>query len=451
MQFEISREYLDQFHNALENRNDELIKSMTEGLHVADISSVLENLNTEDSKYVFELLDTKIGARIISNLDEQYQDFVKVFSSEELASYMVFMDSDDAADILQELKIQMREEVINFLYQKEKEKAKNIKELLYYEEDTAGGLMAKELVKININRTVRECKDQIRKNAENLRKLFTVYVVDDENILVGRVSLRRLLLAEDETVIGDIYWDKIFSVQTYMDEEEVADMMQKYDLEVIPVVDVYGRLQGRITIDDIVDVITEQAEIDQQLMSGISSDIEEDSSVFKLTKARLPWLFIGILGGLLGAYLITFFEEDLIAIPAMASFIPLIMATGGNVGIQSSTLVVQSLASKSNVADGSMSRLLRGLLVALVNGIIIGGLVFGGNLLIGNEIKLCYVVSIALFFVVLLASFLGTITPLTLDKLGINPALASGPFITTSIDLLGIGVYFLIARQLYML
>ncbi len=448
-QFEITRDYLDQFQSAVSNKDESLILSLTEGLHVADISQVLENLDSQESKFVFEILSQEIGAEIISSLDEQFRDFLKVFSSQELSSYLVFIDSDDAVDILQELPIQTREEVINILSAVDSEKSAYIKELLRYEEDTAGGLMAKELVKVDINETVKDCIDRIRANADNLKKLFTVYVVDNENVLLGRVSLRKLLLAVNEEKIGDIYISKVFSVQTYMDEEEVADMMQKYDLEVIPVVDVYGRLQGRITIDDIVDVITEQAEIDQQLMSGISSDIEEDSSVYRLTRARLPWLLIGILGGLLGAFMIRFYNEDLVMIPAMASFIPLIMATGGNVGIQSSTLVVQSLASKNLVNDNNFERLWKGLLVALVNGVIIGGLVFVGNLLIGSDLKLCFVVSIALFFVVLLASFMGTITPLVLDRFGINPALASGPFITTSIDLIGIGVYFLIAHQLF--
>ena len=266
------------------------------------------------------------------------------------------MDSDDAADILQEQSIQIREEVINLLKNIDAEKSKHIKELLHYEEDTAGGLMAKELVRININQSVKECIEEIRTNKDSLKKLFTVYVVDNEYVLLGRVSLRKLLLAKDEVKISDIYIDKIFSVQTYMDENEVVEVMEKYDLEVIPVVDVYGRLQGRITIDVIVDVIKDQAEEDKQLMSGISEDIEEDSSVYKLTRARLPWLMIGILGGLAGAYLIGFFEKDLVMIPAMASFIPLIMATGGNVGIQSSTLVVQSLASNSIIKDNSMGK-----------------------------------------------------------------------------------------------
>ena len=353
MQFEVTKDYLEQFEGALENRNDAMIISMSHGLHAADVSSVLESFNSVDSKYVFGLLEKEIAAAIISNLDEQRIKFVKEFSSDEIAEFLTFIDSDDGADILNEQPIQTREEVINQLEKTNAEKADHIKELLHYEEDTAGGLMAKELVSVRLDQTVFQCKEEISKQADVLDKLFTVYVVDDDNVLVGRASLRKLLLAKDTVLMSEIYYDKIFSVQTYMDEEEVAEIMQRYDLESITVVDVYGRLQGRITIDDIVDVITEQDERDKQLMSGIAEDIEENSSVWKLTRARLPWLLIGIVGGMMGAYLIGFFEEDLVLIPSMAFFIPLIMATGGNVGIQSSTLVVQSLATKAVIKDTS--------------------------------------------------------------------------------------------------
>jgi magnesium transporter len=280
-------------------------------------------------------------------------------------------------------------------------------------------------------------------------KIYSVYVVDNNDKLLGIVSLKKMLLAGDDTKIADIYTSDIISVESYKPAEEVAEMMQKYDLESIPVVNVHGNLLGRITIDDVVDVITEQAEQDIQMMAGISDSAEEDANVWRLSRVRLPWLLVGMLGGILGARFIGFFEDDIILIPAMAFFIPLITATGGNVGIQSSSVVVQSLANKSGIGAFNSEKLLKVFLVALVNGIAISALVFLINLAIGEDIRLAMVVSIALLSVVVLASFMGTITPLVLDKAGVNPAIASGPFITTANDLLGLGIYFFVAHTLY--
>jgi len=316
-------------------------------------------------------------------------------------------------------------------------------DLLRYNEDVAGGLMAKEILKANVNWTVIQCIAEIRKQAENVTKIYSVYVVDDKDILLGRVSLKKLILSEDNTRIEDIYEKDIISVQTYFSDRDVAEIMRKYDLESVPVLNVQGQLLGRITIDDIVDVITEQAEEDRQIMSGISENVEEDDSVWRISRARLPWLIIGIFGGLLSARFIGVFESDLLRVTAIAFFIPLIQATGGNVGIQSSSIVVQSLVSPGGLRDESMwNRLLKVFIVALLNGFILSLLVFGFNLLLGGDFSLSVVVSVALFSVVVIASFIGTITPLILNHFGFNPALASGPFITTTNDLLGLAIYF---------
>ena len=275
-------------------------------------------------------------------------------------------------------------------------------------------------------------------------------MVDNKDRLKGRVSLKRLILTDDNAKVEDIYDADIISVETYMPKEEVAAVIQKYDLETVPVVNVKGRLVGRITVDDIIDVITEQAEEERQLMAGISEDVEEDDSIWMLSRARLPWLVVGLAGGMIGAQFIELFEEDLMKVTAIAFFIPLIMATGGNVGIQSSALVVQSLASPSVFMTSTLSRLTKVFFVAIVNGLFLSILVFLMLFLINNiDTELAFVVSIALFSVVFLASFLGTLIPIILDNMGINPALASGPFITTAIDLLGLAVYFLVAHLLY--
>lgn len=447
MQFELSKEYLERVELAIENKDEAFIKESMAGMFAADISTILYELDSQQSKYVIDLLDKNIGAEIISNLDtDTRRRFLKMFPSEEIAAYMPYLDSDDAADILSEQPIKVREEVIAQI--DDPQVAADILELLRYEEDSAGGLMAKELIKANVNWTIAQCISEIRRQAENVEKILSVYVVDNKDVLIGRVSLKKIILATDKTLIADIYEKEIISVETYRDVEEVADIMQRYDLEAIPVVNVQGKLLGRITIDDIVDVITEQAEKDQQIMSGISATVEEDDSIWLQSKSRLPWLLIGMMGGLFGARLIGLFESDLAIIPAMAFFIPLITATGGNVGIQSSTVVVQSLANKSFLGTNYIKMALRVALVALLNAAVISSVVFG-IVLLSEPARLASVVAIALFSVVMLASFMGTVTPLILDKLGINPALASGPFITTANDLLGLAVYFTVAHLLY--
>ncbi|MBL6448664.1 magnesium transporter [Fulvivirga sp. 29W222] len=441
LKFELSNEFRERFQHAVDERDEDFIKESLEGVNPADISALLHEFDAEDSKYVIDLLPSETRAEIINDLDEDIRErFLKVFQPDEITEIVNHLDSDDAVDILNELPIKEREEIIAKLDNEEKEA--NILDLLRYEEDVAGGLMAKELIKANVNWSVVQCIEEIRRQAENVQKLYSVYVVDDNDRLIGRVSLKRIILAGDKTQIADIYEPELISVETYMSEEEVAQVMMKYDLEAVPVVNMQGKLLGRITIDDVVDVITDQAEEERQIMSGISGDVEEDDSIWMLTKARLPWLIIGVVGGFISAMLIGVFEDELLRITAIAFFIPLIQATGGNVGIQSSSIVVQSLANPSAFSDSLAKRLVKVFIVAALNGAVLATLVYGGNLISGGTQNLAMVVSIALFGVVLIASFMGTITPLVLNRFGFNPALASGPFITTTNDLLGLAIYF---------
>lgn len=448
LQFELSKEFLERFRQAVDTQEEGFIQSSLEGVNPADISELLDEFEADESKYVIDLLRPEVGAEIISELDEDTrQDFLLNFTADEIAEYVEILNSDDGADILMDLDIHSREEVIASL--ESEEKSANLLDLLRYDEDVAGGLMAKELVKANLNWNVKQCIEEIRKQAKNVQRLYWVYVVNDNDILLGKVSLKSIIVAEEDTKISDIYEDEVVSVETFTEEEEVVVLMQKYDLDAIPVVNVKGRLVGKITFDDIVDVMTEQAEEERQLMTGISADVEHDDSVWILSKARLPWLAIGLVGGLIGALFMSNFEEGIRIIPMMAFFIPLITATGGNVGIQSSSIVVQSLANPNAFEDSLIKKMVKVLFVAVVNGIILSIIVFGALIFYYSDIKIAGTVSIALFSVVLLASFMGTITPLILDKYGVNPALASGPFITTANDLLGLGVYFGVAYTLY--
>lgn len=446
--FELSKEYLDRFKIAIQETDVSFIKESLEGVNPADITSLLFELNTEESKYVFDLLHPEISADILIELDEETRNsFLENFTPDQIALFVDEMDSDDGADILMDMDIKKREEIIAGM--QNDNRALHIQDLLRYDEDVAGGLMAKELIKANINWNVLQCIDEIRKQAENVEKIFSVYVVDDEDKLLGKVSLKKIILSNDRVKVADIYDQDVVTIETYLEEKEVAQIMQKYDLEAVPVVNARGKLVGRITIDDVLDVITEIAEEERQLMAGIVTDVEEDDSVWALSKARLPWLIIGMVGGLLAAQITDLFSADIKVIAGLALFIPLIMATGGNVGIQSSSIVVQSLAVKNAFSDGIGKRLLKVLIVAVVNGLVLAVLVFGSVLLIFQDQYLSYTVAIALFSVVLLASFMGTVTPLVLDNFGINPALASGPFITTANDLLGLAVYFSVAHLLY--
>lgn len=448
MEFELSKEYLERFTEAVDAKEKDFVISTLEGVNPADISEVIRELDAEQTKFVIDLLDVEVGAEIIVNLEEDRQSlFLENFTADELAGFVDQMDSDDGVDVINELPIEKREEVIASV--ENQEKAGYILDLLRYEEDVAGGLMAKEMIRANLNWTIQQCIEEIRKQAENVEKIYSVYVVDNEGKLLGRVSLKKIILSEPDALVADIYEEDIVSVGTHADEEEVALTMQKYDLEALPVVNVKGKLVGRITIDDAMDVITEQAEEDRQMMTGISGDVEEDDTVWVLSKARLPWLVIGLVGGLLGAKFISLFEKDIALIPAMAFFIPLITATGGNVGIQSSSIVVQGLASYNAFEDSLFKKMTKVLFVAVVNGMILALIVFGIVIFSTSDQAMAGTVAIALFSVVLLASFMGTVTPLILDRIGINPAMASGPFITTANDLLGLTVYFLVAHFLY--
>ena len=447
MTFELTQLYVDHIQELIEKEDSAAIRSEMENLFAADITSLLYELETESAKFLISQLNIETGAAILADMDrDERRNFLKAFTSEEISKFVNLFDSDDAVDLLNEQPIRLREEVIALL--EDREQARFILDLLHYDEDVAGGLMQKELVKANENWTVNQCIEELRTQAEDVEKVYAVYVVDDFGKLLGILSLKRIVLAHKNTKIESLYDKDVIFVETYRPAEEVAELMRRYDLDALPVVNVQGKLLGRITIDDIVDVITDQASSDTLAMAGITGDVEEDDSIWQQTRARLPWLLVGMMGGILAAKFISFFEGDLKIIPAMAAFIPIIGSTGGNVGIQTSSIILQGLADKTGIDTTLGQRLIRMFAVAFINGLIISAIVFGFNMLIGNELQLALVVSTALMSVVFLASFMGTLTPILLEKIGINPAVASGPFITTANDLIGYGVYFGLAHLL---
>ncbi len=440
VEFDLTKEFRDRFQEALDKRDTLFIRESLNGIKAADITALLYEFNAPESKYVLSLLPIEVQAEIISDLDsETRKQYLKVYDPPEIIEFLNQLASDDTADILHELPVKIREEALAGL---DPTLRSQVTELLRYEENVAGGLMAKELMKARDHWTVVQCVEEIRKQAENVSKFYAVYVVDDNDKLLGRVALQDLIISDARKAVGELCEKDIISVETYLEDWEVAEIMRKYDLESVPVVNVQGQLVGRITIDDVVDVITEQAEEERQLMTGISEDVEEDDSVWRNTRARLPWLLIGITGGLMNAKFMGLFEGELARVTAIAFFTPLIQATGGNVGIQSSSLIVQSLANPDFVDEGLWNRLVKVFFVAILNGVFLSTLVLGANIVLFGEYNLSVVVSIALFSVVVFASFVGTITPLVLNRFGFNPALAAGPFITTINDLLGLTVYF---------
>lgn len=417
-------------------------------LHFADIAEILDKLSNEEAKYIYFQMDEDLQADVLMELGEDIRDrFLASLSSKEIADQLENLDSDDAADILGELPDEKIQEVIAQM--EDDEAAEDIVDLLNYDEDTAGGLMQKEFLKARVDWPVNRCLVELRRQAEDVERVYTIYVVDELNKLVGFLSLKRLLFASPKTKIVDLYQDKnVISVKSSDSSEEVAKVMEKYDLLAVPVVDLQNKLVGRITYDDVVDVIKEEADKDFQLATGLSEKVESNASVWRISRARLPWLFIGMLGGILGAQVISGFETSIALVPALAFFIPLITAMGGNVGVQSSAIVVQSLAKGNNSLDRIGRKLMKEAVVALVNGILLSALIFGIAYMFENA-TLGFVVSISLFTVIIFAAVFGTLIPLLLNKYKIDPALATGPFITTLNDVLGLFIYFTVGMLLY--
>lgn len=442
MGFELTKDYLKFVNELIEEQNkNELIKIAQQN-HAADIADILDKLEVQNATYFFNIIDDSHRADILMELEDSLREsLLNDLSSKEIAEEVIEnLDSDDAADIVSELSATKKHEVLAHI--EDSSHASDIADLLNYDEDTAGGLMAKELIKVNDNWSVLRCIKEMRKQAEQVNKVYTIYVVDDNDILIGTLSLKKLLIADSITTISNIMNSDIIKIYANENQEEVANTMYKYDLIVLPVVNDFGQLIGRITADDVMEIMKEEAEKDYQMASGISEDVESSDSVWEITRARLPWLLIGMIGGLLGAKVIGVF--DIQKNIELAFFIPLIAAMGGNVGVQSAAIVVQSLASGNSYLEGISKQLIKELGVALVNGIICSFIILLSTYFLGYNILLSLTVSLALLTVIVFAALFGTFIPLILHKRNVDPALATGPFITTVNDILGLFIYFII-------
>lgn len=444
--FQFSEELLKKIADLILAKKNTSLKKIVKDVHFADMAEIINELNEDQGIYLIKLFDSEKTSEILTELDEDVREkILKALSVKEIADEIEELDSDDAADILGELSEKRKEEVISEI--SDNNLADDLKELLSYEEDSAGGLMAKELVQANENWSITKCLKEIKKQGENVTRVHSIYVVDDKRKLIGRLSLKDLIISPAKNLIKDIYIPKVDSVNVYEDGEEVAKIMSKYDLEAIPVVDNKKKLVGRITIDDIVDFIKEEAEEDYLLAAGIQGDVEADDSIFELTKARLPWLFLGLVGGLGSVFILEGFEEVMNhpSYKTLFFFTPLIAAMAGNVGVQSSAIIVQGLAN--DVVKGSLvSRLLKELGLSLINGFILGFLTILFGLATNLPIELSITISLSMLCVIVVAALIGTSIPILLDKKGIDPAIATGPFITTSNDIFGIFLFFYIAK-----
>ncbi len=450
MSFMLDKEFLEDIKLFAETRNADALREYIAELHPTDLAEIIDKLNREQATFVLTALDDETAAEVVTFLEEETREkFMQVLSPKEIAERVIDnLNSDDAADIISELPEEKQREVLSEI--EDFEQARDIADLLTYDENTAGGLMAKELVKVNLNSSLIQCVREIRKQAEEIEDLYAVYVVDDRDVLLGVLPIKNLLLAPTNARLEDIIMkDELVMVNVGEKAEKVAEIMRKYDLVVLPVVDGLGRLMGRITIDDVVDVMQEEAEKDYQLASGLSEDVGSDDKIWVLSRARLPWLLIGLVGGIVGSRVIGQYEAELQIHPEMAFFIPLIAAMGGNAGVQSSAIIVQSLAGGMIETKNLLPRLLKELSVALISGFVCSSVLLTYSLIFTDSFSLSMTVGISLITVIVLASIMGTFIPLMLHRFKIDPALATGPFITTSNDIIGLFVYFSMGRLLY--
>ena len=442
--FVLTDELISKILDFINSSDDNSILETFSNYHHADIAEIIEELNSEEATYIIKLLDSEKTSDVLMELDDDYREkILKNLSIKEIAEEVEELDSDDATDIISELPEEKQKKVISKII--DAEHKADIKELLKYDEDSAGGLMAKELIKVNENWTVTRCVKEMRSQASEVTRVHSVYVVDNDDILLGRLSLKDLLVANQKTKIRSIYKKNVGLVYDTDSADSVASTMQKYDLGAIPVVNKKKKLLGRITIDDIVDLIKEEAEEDYQLAAGILQDVDVDDTIFELTKARLPWLIVGLIGGIGAAFVMVGFDEILIQNEILFYFTPLIAAMAGNVGVQSSAIIVQGLAN-DDIRGSINNRLFKETLLSILNGVILAILLFLFIYFWKGDTNIALALSVALVAVVIVAGIIGTFIPLFLNKRGIDPAIATGPFITTSNDIFGILIYFMVAK-----
>tara|TARA_B100001057_G_scaffold501278_1_gene623103 strand:- start:16132 stop:17478 length:1347 start_codon:yes stop_codon:yes gene_type:complete len=447
MNFQITEIFIEEIKLLIKEKKEIKIKSLLEDKFPQDIAEIISKIDLEDGKYLFELLKNKSPEIFIELGDKLREKILLGLSTKKIAKNLIEnLESDDAVDLIQDMSDPMQKEVLSQI--KNQKYIDSIEDLLSYPDNSAGALMGKELIKVNKKWSVIRCLGEMRKQAENIDEVYTIYVVDKFEKLLGTVSLKKLLITPEKTFIEKIYNKNIISVSTDTEDENVVRIMNKYDLIVLPVTDKSGKLVGRITIDDVVDVMKEEAEKDYQMASGITKNVDANDNIIRLIKARIPWLIIGLIGGIIGSKIIHIFLEPKDSL--QLAFIPLIAAMAGNIGVQSAAIVVQDIAS-NNLKDKWVNKFIKELSVSAFNGLICGIIIFIFCYLnYGlNETKFSISLSISLVVVMIYAAIFGTFIPLLLNKFRIDPALATGPFITTMNDVIGLLIYFIISEYIF--
>lgn len=433
-------EILNDIKNLLENNQHDFIRNIIADLHPADISDLIEQLDSDDRKKIFSILPPETASEVLTELeDPPTEDLLEEMDSHDIAKIVDHMDSDDAADVLAELPTEKATEVLEKV---EEENSADIQELLTYREDTAGGIMAKEYVAVNANYSIQQAIDELRKMKEKVGEFYNVYVVDEFGKLVGFVSLKDLVLAEPDMHVKNIMNPEIISIESHTDQEEVARTFQKYDLVSAPVINHRHKLIGRITIDDILDVINEETDEDLRRIAGTGEEDILEESIFRISRARIPWLILSFFGEIVSAFIMDSFSATLGQIIAAAFFIPLVMAMGGNTGTQTSIIVVRGLATGEIGVRDIRRRLWREIRVTLFTGLMLAILIFTIVTLWQNNIRFAAVLAGTLMLVVINASIFGSMIPFVLKKINIDPALATGPFISAFNDVVGLLIYF---------
>ncbi len=444
MEPDVITEIIDNIRFFISIQDEANLKTILLGTHPVEIADLIAHLDEEEALYIFNLLPLELASEVLLHLDEYNRELITdALKHERIAELVGEMDSDDAADVVSELSEDKAQKVLQEI---DKEDSEDVQELLRHEEDTAGGIMALELIYVNQNSLVDEAIRQIRQQSEEVEDVYNIYVVDDNEKLQGILPIKQLILSNGDTRVADIMERDIITVTEDMDQEEVANLVKKYDLVSVPVVDKEGRLTGRITYDDIMDVVDEEASEDIHRLAGITNDVEiHETSAFRISRVRIPWLLFAFAGEILSASIMSHFEASLEKILIAAFFIPIIMAMGGNAGIQSSTIMVRGLALGEIGLLHARKQIMKEFRVSLINGIICASLIF---IIISiwfskmpNNIEFGAVIGMAMFIIIINATIVGAIIPLFLKKIDVDPAVATGPFITTTNDVLGLTIY----------
>lgn len=458
MAFNLSETNLERIQDHVLQKREEALRNEMGEMHPADIAEVLDRLDIEDARYLHSLLDGEIAAEVITELPEDRREaLLEDFSAKEIAEEVIEqLDSDDAADVIAELPEDVQQEVLANI--DDSALKTELTELLTYDENSAGGLMAKELVKVNVGASLLDCVRELREHADDIEHVYVINVIDDHGKFVGTIPIKNLVTMSLRTPVKDVYDPDAMVVRADMDKEEVSRIMAKYDLPVVPVVDDRGRLIGRITIDDVVDVMREEETEDMQKMGGMEA-LEysySNSSLWEMVKARAGWLVILLIGEGFTATAMGFFEDEIAKAVVLALFVPMIISSGGNTGSQASSLICRALAVGDVTTKEWWRIVKRETSVGITLGIVLGIVGFLRVALYAqftdlygpHWVMIGLAIGLSLTGVVLWGNLIGSSFPLVLKRIGMDPAVSSAPFVATVVDITGLVIYFTIASLL---